>query len=99
MNSAIVSTERSTRIPVCFVADRHAERALDLEHQLEHVDRVEPEPLAEQRRASPISSGAIGSRRLRTMACLISALSVSTEFSHGHQGSEQSAVDADHLAR
>ena len=34
-----------------LVADRHAEGALDLEHELEHVDRVEAEALAEERRA------------------------------------------------
>ena len=33
-----------------LVGDRHAERALDLEHELEHVDRIEPEAVGEERR-------------------------------------------------
>ena len=49
MNSAMVSTDRSTFMPVCSSPIGDAERPLDLEHQLEHVDRIEPEPFAEQR--------------------------------------------------
>ena len=71
-----------------LVGDRHAERALDLEHELEHVDRVEAEAFAEQRACRPrSSSGAIGSRRLRTIACLISCFQVAAKaqsYASGH---------------
>ena len=50
MKSAMVSTEPQDLHAGLLVADRDAEAALDLEHELEHVDRIEPEAFAEQRR-------------------------------------------------
>jgi hypothetical protein len=45
-----VSTEPSTFMPVCSSAIADAEAALDLEDELEHVDRVESQAFAEERR-------------------------------------------------
>ena len=46
----MVSTDRSTCMPVFSSPIATPKRALDLEHELEHVDRIEPEAVVEQRR-------------------------------------------------
>ena len=49
MNSAMELTDCSTRFGRLFVADRHAEGPLDLQHELERVDRIQSKAFAEQR--------------------------------------------------
>ncbi len=51
MKSAMESTDRSTSLPVSSSVIATPKRPLDLEDELEHVDGVEPEALAEERHA------------------------------------------------
>src|SRR5262245_38189156 len=61
-NEGVDGVDRSQRHHAgLLVADRHAEAALELEHEFEHVDRIETEPfLEEQRRIVPDVGGGNG---------------------------------------
>ena len=58
-----------------LIADRHWKMTLELEHQLECIDRVESKSLANSGTSSSISAGDSVKRRLLTITCLICSLS------------------------
>ena len=93
MYSLIELPERSTVLPAP-VGNRDAERPLDLEDELEHVDRVQSQPIVEQRDAVPDRLA-----RRQPEAPTI-ALDPSLERFRGfgiRTSSEEAAVDANHL--
>src|SRR5438067_13580283 len=98
MKLAIVSTDPSTFMPVCsspIVTPKL--RSISSTSSSTSIES-RPSPSPKSGVASPMSSGAIGRRRLRTIACLMSLFSGSWVVVIG-EGSPEAAVHADHLAR
>src|SRR5258706_64651 len=99
MKSAIASTDLRTVIPVCSsVIETPKLRSSSSTSSRTSIESS-PRPSPKSGVASPISAGVIGSRRLRTIACLISAFRLSSVVVIKYRTSQQATVHADHLTR
>jgi hypothetical protein len=88
MKSAMASTETSTFMPVCSSAIATPKlRSISRTSSRTSIESS-PSPVPNSGVESPISSAVIGSRRLRTIACLISAFRIAC--SHESVGAQSS---------